>query len=215
MSASYTGNNGHIYIHNGEDADRGFLRKLSLRNDGFMRHIYEAADAALQLHDFYREVSSPLLSNVRFQYPRRQIREGSVSRSQFRTINDGSEVAVVGKIAENVNEITSKVIGLRSDGDGSKKLYEINPKVQVNREKNDYLPLERLWAYITIKQLLDKRDAGDANLGDNSSEDSPEQKALAIALQFSFVTPLTSLVVVRLNKTDVLDAVDAENVEEP
>lgn len=57
----------------GEDADRKFLRKLSLRNDGFMRHIYEAADAALQLHDFYKQVSSPLLADVKFIYPENQV----------------------------------------------------------------------------------------------------------------------------------------------
>ncbi|XP_045761385.1 inter-alpha-trypsin inhibitor heavy chain H6-like isoform X2 [Maniola jurtina] len=200
----------------GDDADRAFLRKLSLRNEGFMRHIYEAADAALQLHHFYRQVSSPLLADVKFLYPRRQIREGSVSRSQFRTINDGSEVAVVGRIAEHVNEITPQVRGLRGDGDGRRKLYEINPKVPVTRDKDDHLPLERLWAYLTIKQLLDKRDAGDDSHGDSiSSEESPEQKALAIALQYSFVTALTSLVVVRLNKTDIVDPVNVETVDDP
>lgn len=58
----------------GEDADRDFLRKLSLRNEAFMRHIYEAADAALQLRDFYKQVSSPLLSDVRFVYPSEQVK---------------------------------------------------------------------------------------------------------------------------------------------
>ncbi|XP_045761388.1 inter-alpha-trypsin inhibitor heavy chain H6-like isoform X2 [Maniola jurtina] len=200
----------------GDDADRVFLRKLSLRNEGFMRHIYEAADAALQLHHFYRQVSSPLLADVKFLYPHRQIKEGSVSRSEFRTINDGSEVAVVGRIAEDVNEITPQVRGLRGDGHGRRESYEINHKVPVKPEKDDHLPLELLWAYLTIKQLLDKRDAGDDSHGDStSSKDSPEQKALAIALKYSFVTPLTSLVVVRLNKTDVVDPVDVERVDVP
>ncbi|CAH2235924.1 jg24471 [Pararge aegeria aegeria] len=203
----------------GEDADRVFLRKLSLRNDGFMRHIYEAADAALQLHDFYREVSSPLLSDVKFLYPRRQIKEGSLSQSRFRTINDGSEVAVVGRVADNINEITPQVLGLRAERDGrSRKLYEVNPTVPVTQNKDEYLPLERLWAYLTIKQLLDKSDAGDTSQSgseDDSSEERPEKKALAIALKYSFVTPLTSLVVVRLNKTDVVEAVDVETVDDP
>ncbi|XP_045761386.1 inter-alpha-trypsin inhibitor heavy chain H3-like [Maniola jurtina] len=203
----------------GDDADRAFLRKLSLRNEGFMRHIYEAADAALQLHHFYRQVSSPLLADVKFLYPRRQIKEGSISRSEFRTINDGSEVAVVGRIAEDINEITPQVRGLRGDGDGrGRKLYELNPKVPVTRGKDEYLPLERLWAYLTIKQLLDKSDANDVSHSgseDDSSEESPKKKALNIALKYSFVTPLTSLVVVRLNKTDVVEPVDAETVDDP
>ncbi|XP_052747417.1 inter-alpha-trypsin inhibitor heavy chain H3 isoform X3 [Bicyclus anynana] len=198
----------------GDSADRYFLRKLALRNDGFMRHIYEASDAALQLHDFYRQVSSPLLSNVQFQYPRRQIKEESLSRHQFRTINDGSEVAVVGRVADGVQEITPQVLGLRAESDGrGRKPYEVNSKVTVTQDKDEYLPLERLWAYMTIKQLLDKSYAEDKSQID--SKDSPEKKALAIALKYSFVTPLTSLVVVRLNKTEVDDVVDAETVDDP
>jgi len=52
----------------GDDADFTFLKKLSLRNSGFARKIYEASDTALQLRDFYRQVASPLLANVTFSY---------------------------------------------------------------------------------------------------------------------------------------------------
>ncbi|XP_045761377.1 inter-alpha-trypsin inhibitor heavy chain H4-like isoform X2 [Maniola jurtina] len=190
----------------GEGADRAFLRKLSLRNEGFMRHIYEAADAALQLHDFYRQVSSPLLANVKFLYPENQTKEGSVSRSQFRTINAGSEVVVVGQVADDVTEMTPRIVGFRGSEDGQEQ-YEASSKVVVTRTKDEYLPLERLWAYLTIKQLLDKRDAGEETSVKNSSS---EGKALAIALKYGFVTPLTSLVVV---KPDETNAVDIESVD--
>ncbi|XP_039745524.1 inter-alpha-trypsin inhibitor heavy chain H3-like [Pararge aegeria] len=187
----------------GEEANRIFLRELSLRNEGFMRHIYEAADAALQLQDFYRQVSSPLLSHVQFLYPRRQIKEGSVSRNLFRTINSGAEVAVVGQIAENVTEITPTVRGLRSSDNGlGRTRYETTSKVVVNRTTGEYLPLERLWAYLTINQLLDKRDAGNYY---STDENSPEERALSIALTYAFVTPVTSLVIVKpiANHSDV------------
>ena len=61
------------------------------------------------------------------------------------------------------------------------KRYEILPKVPIEKKKKSYLPLERLWSYLTIKQLLDQRDAaeGDADDKDNSSE----KKALALALK--------------------------------
>ncbi|KAL1140325.1 hypothetical protein AAG570_000257, partial [Ranatra chinensis] len=52
----------------GDGADLNFLRKLSLANAGFARNIYEASDAALQLNNFYKEIASPLLSNVTFYY---------------------------------------------------------------------------------------------------------------------------------------------------
>jgi uncharacterized protein YegL len=57
----------------GNDADMRFLRKLSLRNTGFARRIYEASDTALQLRDFYRQVASPLLANVTFRYHTDQV----------------------------------------------------------------------------------------------------------------------------------------------
>lgn len=57
----------------GQDADLAFLKRLSLRAGAFARKIYEAADAALQLRDFYRQVASPLLSNVTFNYSDTQV----------------------------------------------------------------------------------------------------------------------------------------------
>ncbi|XP_045761371.1 inter-alpha-trypsin inhibitor heavy chain H4-like isoform X13 [Maniola jurtina] len=192
----------------GEDADRAFLRKLSLRNEGFMRHIYEAADAALQLHDFYRQVSSPLLSHVQFLYPEKQIKEGSLSRNKFRTINAGSEVAIVGQVADDATEITPQVNAFCGNDDGiGRKRYEVSQKVIVPKTKDEHLPLERLWAYLTIKQLLDKRDAAD-----DSKDDSAEKKALAIALKYEFVTPLTSLVVVKPEETNAVDVESVDNL---
>ena len=57
----------------GVGADYNFLKKLSLQNSGFSRRIYEAADTALQLQDFYDEISSPLLADVKFEYTPDQV----------------------------------------------------------------------------------------------------------------------------------------------
>lgn len=62
----------------GEGADIRFLRRLSLANGGFARNIYEAADAAAQLKNFYRQISSPLLANVTFKYIPERVRGGRV-----------------------------------------------------------------------------------------------------------------------------------------
>ncbi|XP_026324350.1 inter-alpha-trypsin inhibitor heavy chain H4-like isoform X3 [Hyposmocoma kahamanoa] len=196
----------------GEDADRKFLRKISLRNEGFMRHIYEAADAALQLHDFYRQVSSPLLADVKFIYPADQVKKDSLTKHNFRTYYSGGETVVAGRVADGAVEISPHIIGICGVDDGfTKKRYEIFPKVPVSRNVGEYLPLERLWAYLTIKQLLDERDAADQP-ADKEKEDTPEKKALSIALRYEFVTPLTSLVVVKPNATN---AVNAESVDKP
>lgn len=79
----------------GDGADKDLLQKLSLRNNGFSRHIYEAADASLQLQDFYKHISSPVLRNVTFKYVD-DIKE--VSDTTFPIIFEGSEIVVVGQI---------------------------------------------------------------------------------------------------------------------
>jgi hypothetical protein len=67
------GNSSIFSLALGRHADFPFLKKLSLRNTGFARKIYEAADTALQLRDFYRQVASPLLANVTFRYQPDQV----------------------------------------------------------------------------------------------------------------------------------------------
>ncbi|XP_050352920.1 inter-alpha-trypsin inhibitor heavy chain H4-like [Nymphalis io] len=193
----------------GQDADRDLLRKLSLRNEGFMRQIYEAADAALQLRHFYQQVSSPLLAHVNFVYPSNQVK--AVTRHAFDAMFAGAETVVAGKLEPGVQELELRVTGFCADDDHyGRKRYEVKNKVKVSEKKEEYLPLERLWAYLSIKQLLDERDAQEqVTIKD---ENSPEKRALAIALKYEFVTPLTSLVVVKPNATN---AVDTESADKP
>lgn len=64
--------------------------------------------------------------------------------------------------------------------------------------------LERLWAYLSVKQLLDARE-----LAQNKTR--LEKEALALALKYSFVTPVSSLVVVKPNSTvRAVDTVPAD-----
>lgn len=62
------------------------------------------------------------------------------------------------------------------------KRYEVRPKVPVAAPRGDYLPLERLWSYLTIKQLLDQQETVDEDRSDDK-ENTPEKKALALALK--------------------------------
>ena len=53
--------------------------------------------------------------------------------------------------------------------------------------------LERLWAYLTIQQLLEKAERTDSK----AEKKAAEEKALQMALKYSFVTKLTSMVVTK------------------
>ncbi|CAL8143934.1 unnamed protein product [Orchesella dallaii] len=112
--------------------------------------------------------------------------------------------------------------------------------------------LERLWAYLTIQQLIEKdlaqldTKSGDADPSENSIDatpaatpgdssvettvlpvgpntpaetsvvrnvsktETPKERALRLALKYGFVTPLTSLVVVKPNSSDVTNAVPTD-----
>ncbi|KAK1799551.1 hypothetical protein P4O66_000432 [Electrophorus voltai] len=56
---------------------------------------------------------------------------------------------------------------------------------------------ERLWAYLTIQQLLDKKDKGSAEERVNATAE-----ALELSLKYNFVTPLTSMVVIKPQKEE-------------
>ncbi len=52
----------------GVDADFDLMKELSSKTGGIARRIYADSDAALQLRNFYEEISSPLLGNVNIKY---------------------------------------------------------------------------------------------------------------------------------------------------
>ncbi|XP_046993064.1 inter-alpha-trypsin inhibitor heavy chain H4-like isoform X4 [Schistocerca americana] len=169
----------------GEDADFGFLRKLALRNGGFGRRIYEAADAHLQLRNFYRQVASPLLSSVNFTYGDGQVEEESLTQTRFSTLFRGSELVVSGRLLPTASLEEPMVVG------EGRQLFRSPARLEKASSG------ERLWAFLTVRQLLDL-DAATPN-------QTLKDRAKDIALKYSFVTPVTSLVVVKPNDTSAVD----------
>lgn len=178
----------------GDGADKNFLQTLSLKNKAFSRHIYESADASLQLEDFYHHISSPLLTNVKFKYTS----DSSVSnltRTEFPVIFGGTEVVITGKTD---GDLTPTLQAKSSGG-----LVDVSPKI--SRPVNQ---LERLWAYLTVKQLLEDRE-----IVDDEDKKILEEDALNLSLKFGFVTPVSSLVVEKPDGTDqAVDVVPADKV---
>ncbi|XP_018575187.2 inter-alpha-trypsin inhibitor heavy chain H3-like [Anoplophora glabripennis] len=168
----------------GDGADKDFLRKLSLKNLGFSRHIYEAADASLQLQDFYKQISSPLLHDIKFKY---DAEVAEVTRTWFPVYFRGSELVVAGRCEE---KIVPTVIDCRGPR---------GPIIIRSATERPVTSLERLWAYLTVKQLLDEKDS-------SANPEELTKRAVNLALKYSFVTDVTSLVVVKPKETvPVLD----------
>jgi len=235
----------------GRKTDFSMLRLLSVQNFGFARKIYTAADASLQLEGFYQEVSSPILSNVTFDYLESSLVEDSLTETAFHTFYQGGEMVVAGMMdlshGGEQPTIEYKVTAHQATGDYSLAGFggtEVPPVLSETVDTYiDMLPMhsatkhlagntnfmERLWAYLTIKNLLTRVEQGQLmscnprirDRREEKEEDDEEEgvrvpvicnnleRALFLSLRYQFVTPLTSLVVIKpdtIEKGDIAEA---------
>ncbi|XP_012627021.2 inter-alpha-trypsin inhibitor heavy chain H4 isoform X1 [Microcebus murinus] len=171
-----------------------FLEKLALDNGGLARRIYEDSDSALQLQDFYQEVANPLLTAVAFEYPSSAVEE--VTRESFPLFFKGSEMVVAGKLrAQSPDVLSAKVSGQTHTQNITFQTESSVAEQEEEFRSPKYIFhnfMERLWAYLTIQQLLEQSvSASDAD------RQALETRALNLSLHYSFVTPLTSMVVTK------------------
>uniref|UniRef100_A0A8C5NPF4 Inter-alpha-trypsin inhibitor heavy chain H3 n=1 Tax=Junco hyemalis TaxID=40217 RepID=A0A8C5NPF4_JUNHY len=176
----------------GSGVDYGFLERMALENKGLARRIYPDSDAALQLQGFYDEVSNPMLIDVELNYPENEISD--LTTNSFKHFYDGSEIVVAGRFVDsNQNHLSVDVRGegVSMDFFDLCKLHEISECCFcLLFDGKNYI--ERLWAYLTIEQLLEKRITATGEEKENLTA-----QALALSLMYKFVTPLTSMVVTK------------------
>ncbi|XP_072026086.1 inter-alpha-trypsin inhibitor heavy chain H4-like [Amphiura filiformis] len=192
----------------GNDVDGAFLEKLAGQNRGIYRKIYVDSDSSLQLASFFDDISTPLLINVEFHFPSDIVNIESITQMSFPSYFEGTELVVAGQLAEGQNEVSVNVIG----GSGDRGVIDVTAIGSVVLSENIVLNTEavedftqRLWAYLTIKELLRKQIIVD----DKDEKERLEARALELSLKYHFVTPLTSLVVVK--PPDINGNVDNSN----
>ncbi|XP_012382983.1 inter-alpha-trypsin inhibitor heavy chain H4 isoform X2 [Dasypus novemcinctus] len=178
----------------GFDVNYAFLEKLGLDNGGLARRIYEDSDSALQLQDFYQEVANPLMTAVTFEYPSNAVE--TVTQGNFRLLFKGSEMVVAGKLRDQ----SPDVLLAKVKGQVHKQNFTFQTESRVAEQEGEFRSLkyifhnfmERLWAYLTIQQLLEQTvSAPDAE------QQALRNQTLSLSLRYSFVTPLTSMVVTK------------------
>uniref|UniRef100_A0A3B4FW71 Inter-alpha-trypsin inhibitor heavy chain 3 n=1 Tax=Pundamilia nyererei TaxID=303518 RepID=A0A3B4FW71_9CICH len=165
----------------GFDVNFNFLEKMSLQNNGVARRIYEDSDADLQLKGFYEEVATPLLTDVTMIY----VGGTNLTQTNFSQYYNGSEIVVAGEITDNnIETFTPQVVAIS---------VRINPQ---DSSAELFSKPFLVWAYLTVKQL---------QLSETEKE-KVKKEALELSLRYSFVTPLTSMVVTKPpgENTDVL-----------
>merc|ERR1712088_345267 len=107
----------------GSGADFDLLKEISLAADSFAKRVYEGSDAALQLENFYGEISSPVVTNLKFDYVGGLVDNSSLSDDGVRTLFKGDQYVVVGKLlSEASGPFTVQVT---ADKTGAKYLDDI------------------------------------------------------------------------------------------
>ncbi|XP_053114567.1 inter-alpha-trypsin inhibitor heavy chain H5 isoform X2 [Hemicordylus capensis] len=182
----------------GNDVDYRLLERLALENCGMMRRIQEDEDAAAQLKGFYDEIGTPLLSDIRVDYPPDSVEQ--VTQNLFPNYFNGSEIVIAGKLLKQTAnslhvEVTAsnndKYVLLKTDVaiDLSGKNHVGGASSGVEGPAGDRNYVERAWSYLTIKELLTSWLKSD-----NSEErEHLREKAKELALMYNFVTPFTTL----------------------
>ncbi|XP_073325266.1 inter-alpha-trypsin inhibitor heavy chain H3-like isoform X3 [Pagrus major] len=170
----------------GFDVNFEFLEKMSLQNDGVARRIYEDSDANLQLKGFYEEVATPLLTDVTMIY----IGGTNLTQTNFSQYYNGSEIVVAGQITDNnIETFTPQVVAISSN---NRMVFSETNTTGVSTGTMTDHHMQRVWAYLTVKQLLEKE-----LLVSGPEKKSVTEEALRLSLKYNFVTPLTSMVVTK------------------
>ncbi|KAI4553793.1 hypothetical protein MJT46_015973 [Ovis ammon polii x Ovis aries] len=142
----------------GFDVSYAFLEKMALENGGLARRIYEDSDSALQLQDFYQEVANPLMMSVAFEYPSNAVE--SVTQDAFRVFFKGSELVVAGKLRDHSPDVLSAQVRGQLHGENITFVMESHVAEQEEMFRGPkyifHSFMERLWAYLTIQQLLEQ-----------------------------------------------------------
>ncbi|XP_056660881.1 inter-alpha-trypsin inhibitor heavy chain H1 isoform X2 [Monodelphis domestica] len=184
----------------GENVDFSFLEAMSLENNGAARRIYAENDAAEQLQGFYDEVANPLLTDVEFQYPKDSIQ--ALTENRVKQFYEGSEIVVAGKLSDGgLKDFKADVTG-RGAGQNlvTTCLVDEEETEKILRERGHLFEehIERLWAYLTIQQLLEKWTKANSEKEKNDLS----AKVVELARKYKFVTPLTSMVITKPGDPD-------------
>jgi len=188
----------------GADTDLSLLQSIASQSNAFSKRIYEGSDAALQLEDFYGQISSPVLSNINVEYVG-GIEEAS--KTELNTFFRGGEFIVSGKLSTLVGSpgIGVKISGLGKAGLPYLREFDIcpgtsttdpapqclQPRVFPKSEAQSFL--QKLFAFQNIKQVLENADSAETE----KEETELKEKATELSLENNLVTDVTSLVVVK------------------
>ncbi|XP_049737436.1 inter-alpha-trypsin inhibitor heavy chain H2 [Elephas maximus indicus] len=177
----------------GFDVDYDFLKRLSNDNRGIAQRIYGNQDTSSQLRKFYNQVSTPLLRNIQFNYPDTAVTD--VTQNSFHNYFGGSEIVVAGKADPTKLEQIQSIITATSASTDLvlEKAAEMGGLEDfLSKDKHaDPDFTKKLWAYLTINQLLAERSLAPTA----AAKKEITKTILEMSLEHHIVTPFTAMVI--------------------
>jgi len=148
-----------------------------------------------------------MMTNVNVEYDKSKVSE--LSNVEFPYISKGREMIISGKLSDFSVDVDRQSAAMDPKYNIKGKLsgrghndqviidFEINPykssRISESQQKIEQFS-ERIWAFMKIKKLLVDLKA----MPDNSAEkNETTAEALELSLRYNFVTPLTSIVVLK------------------
>merc|ERR1711953_151200 len=207
----------------GRDADFKLMKEISEEADSLAKMIYEGADAAIQLENFYAQISDPVVSKLKFEYVGVNETDADVVNEEINVVLRGSSYTHVGRLNDGAETLEIKLLGETKSGPlvkESKIWCEVGGTLppcagcilpsQRTPERSDAQNfMQRLHAYAHIKKLLKR-----GNKAEREGLDDDNSRALQLALANNFVTSLTSLVVTTAQNDTTLASVGDELVQD-
>merc|ERR1719318_1481097 len=222
----------------GRDLDFDLIKEISEQASSFSKRIYEGSDAALQLEDFFAQISCPLISNLKFDYVGALVQNNSLSQTSFKTFFKGGEYIIAGKL-DQITGGGSEPLTITVDGDGKNGPYRRDIQICLrSKETQDkgviqdtegstlqlpiipppqcLLPPQYPQRSVTqdfmqkLHAFLNiKQLVRKAEMGKEEEKREHKEKALSLALDNNFVTDLTSLVVIRPDQKPTISALES------
>ncbi|XP_040823949.1 inter-alpha-trypsin inhibitor heavy chain H2 [Ochotona curzoniae] len=177
----------------GFDVDYDFLKRLSNENRGLAQRIYGNQDTASQLKKFYNQVSTPLLRNVQFNYPDTSVTD--ITQNNFPSYFEGSEIVVAGRFdPDKLKQIQSIITATSANTELVLETLAQMDDLEEFLSKDKHADpnfTKKLWAYLTINQLLAERSLASTEV----AKKKITKTILQMSLEHHIVTPFTAMVI--------------------
>ena len=161
-----------------DEGNYDFLKALSIENYGKAKRFYPEVGVEAEMEGFYKTISTPLITDMSFTYNA----VSEVVNTGQNNLFAGSDAIVLGKYSQGTSTITSDIAATTRAGSRNFK----NSFSVASKQENAFIP--RLWAYTTIRNLMDRMDV-------EGETEALKSSITKISLEFKFVTPYTSLFV--------------------